>query len=93
VTSITVKFVGVLSRYVGGNDITLSLSGKADVLSLLLELEKTLLQKGSLLSCGSSQRAEVLVLVNGVEIGVLSGLRTELDNGDAVTLIPISHGG
>lgn len=35
----------------------------------------------------------VIVLVNGVEVGVLKGLDTELKDGDEVVLLPAAHGG
>ena len=35
----------------------------------------------------------VIVLVNGVEVGVLKGLDTELKEGDEVVLLPAAHGG
>ena len=34
-----------------------------------------------------------LILVNGVEIGVLRGLETTLSEGDDVVVLPVSHGG
>ena len=37
--------------------------------------------------------ANLLVLINGKEIGLIDGLETTLNPGDRVTLIPISHGG
>jgi molybdopterin converting factor small subunit len=36
---------------------------------------------------------KALILVNGVEIGLLKGLDTRLKNGDRLTIIPVSHGG
>ncbi len=38
-------------------------------------------------------RPNVLILVNGKEIELLQKLETKLDDGDAVTIIPVSHGG
>ncbi len=38
-------------------------------------------------------RPNALILVNGKEINVLKGLETALEDGDEVTLIPVSHGG
>lgn len=35
----------------------------------------------------------IIVLVNGVEAGVLKGLDTELKDGDEVVLLPAAHGG
>ena len=34
-----------------------------------------------------------IILVNGREISVLSGLETKLKSGDEVAIIPVSHGG
>ena len=38
-------------------------------------------------------RAELLILVNGVEISVYGGREPKLRHGDIVTLIPVAHGG
>ncbi len=38
-------------------------------------------------------RPNALVLVNGKEISVLEGLETELNKGDEVVIVPVSHGG
>lgn len=34
-----------------------------------------------------------IILVNGREISVLSGLETKLKSGDEIAIIPVSHGG
>ncbi|HDO42088.1 MAG TPA: hypothetical protein ENH03_04220, partial [Candidatus Bathyarchaeota archaeon] len=38
-------------------------------------------------------RPNTIILVNGKEISVLSGLETEIEDGDEITIIPIIHGG
>jgi len=38
-------------------------------------------------------RPNALILVNGKEINVLAGLETDIDEGDEIILIPVSHGG
>jgi len=38
-------------------------------------------------------RPNALILVNGKEISVLEGLETEIDKGDEIVLVPVSHGG
>jgi molybdopterin converting factor small subunit len=38
-------------------------------------------------------RPNALILLNGKEISVLDGLKTGIEDGDEVTLIPVSHGG
>jgi molybdopterin converting factor small subunit len=92
--TVAVELVGVLSSNSGKKNLTLSLSDKADVQSLLMELEGTRVQKGSLLAwSGRVPRAKILVLVNRAEVSVLEGLKTGLNDGDSVTLVPVSHGG
>ena len=34
-----------------------------------------------------------LILVNGQEIGLLNGVKTNVKDGDEIVLIPVSHGG
>jgi len=38
-------------------------------------------------------RPNALVLVNGREISVLQGLETDVNDGDEIVLVPVSHGG
>lgn len=38
-------------------------------------------------------RPNALLLVNGREISVLGGLETEVNDGDEIVLVPVSHGG
>ena len=37
--------------------------------------------------------SNAIILVNGVEIGLLKGLKTELKDGDEIVFIPVIHGG
>lgn len=41
----------------------------------------------------SDPRPNVLILVNGREMGLMGGMETTLEDGDLVTIIPVSHGG
>ena len=89
-----VKLVGTLSSDSDTRDFSFSLSSGTNLLSLLRDLEDSRVQKGSLLGWnGRNPRAKILVLVNGVEVSVLEGLQSRLNDGDAVTLVPVSHGG
>ena len=38
-------------------------------------------------------RPNVLILLNNVEINVLDGLNTKIEDGDKVVFIPVAHGG
>ena len=92
--TVAVRLVGTLSGNSGTRGFNFSLSSGADLLSLLRELEDGRVQKGSLFGWhGHSPRAKILILVNGAEVSVLEGLQSRLNDGDAVTLIPVSHGG
>ncbi len=92
--TVAVKLVGTLSGDSDIRDFNVSLSRGKDLLSLLRELEDSRIQKGSLLGWhGQSPRAKILILVNGAEVSVLEGLQSMLNDGDTVTLIPVSHGG
>lgn len=38
-------------------------------------------------------RPNALILVNGKEISVLEGMETDVNKGDEIVLVPVSHGG
>jgi molybdopterin converting factor small subunit len=38
-------------------------------------------------------RSNMLVLVNGQEIGVLNGTETKINDGDEIVFVPVMHGG
>lgn len=94
VMTVAVRLIGILSKNSEKREFNQLLSDKADILSLLMKLEKSRVQKGSLLSWnGQVPRAKVLVLVNKAEISALRGLKTGLTDGDSITVVPVSHGG
>lgn len=90
-----VRLLGIFRRFSGKSRITLKLEhptvGKviqklAD--SLPVEAKRLLVDPEL-----NDPRPNVIILVNGKEIGVLKGLETKIKEGDEITLIPISHGG
>ncbi len=68
-----------------------------DGISMREFLQKTVMTHRGLVDvvAGEPPRltSNVIILVNGREIGVLAGLETILQDGDEVTIIPVSHGG
>lgn len=92
---VTVKYVGPFRWATGKNEDVLEVSTPAEVSHLLetifvpFESLKSAIDKGT----ASDLKQIMIVLVNGIEIGLLSGLRTPLSEGDTVTLIPTAHGG
>lgn len=93
--NITVRFIGSLKASVGKRrfmlefDRTVSLR---EVVTRIIE-EQPKLKQALIDPELNDPRTNVLILVNGKEIGVLEGLETELKDGDELTLIPVVHGG
>ncbi len=50
-------------------------------------------EKASDLVDGSSLRGDLLYLINGIDAEVRGGAAAELQDGDAITVVPIAHGG
>ena len=91
---ITLEFVGVVL-----ND---ALEKKRDVevdesITMLDFLQNVMKAYGGLadILSGDPPRhtSNFIILVNGREISVLSGLETKLQGSDEVAIIPVSHGG
>ncbi len=95
---VNVKFVGSLAGLTGKQSTVLHLNTdqKPTILSLIKllgekfgkEVEKRIVDYGD-----GKPRLRVLILKNDVEINVLKGLDTFIDENDVVVLIPVSHGG
>ena len=57
-------------------------------------IEKLPKLKSALVNPESGEpRSNMLVLVNGQEIGVLNGIETKVNDGDEVVFVPVVHGG
>ncbi len=91
---ITLEFVGVVLRDALEKRRDVEVDESITVLSFLQNLKKTHRGLIDILS-GDPPRptSNFIILVNGREISVLSGLETKLHEGDEVTIIPVSHGG
>jgi molybdopterin synthase sulfur carrier subunit len=92
---ITVKFVGSLRHFSGAGELELGCSECGSVGELVNELVKEVpeMERSLIDRQLEDPRPNVLILVNGVEIGVLYGLATELRDGDEIVFVPVVHGG
>lgn len=95
---INVKFVGLLTALTGCQSIIIEIgnNGKPEIFTLFKVLGekfgKRFLDK--VVDFGDEKpRPRILILKNEVEIHVLDGLNTKLDDGDTIVLIPYSHRG
>ncbi|MFP3985684.1 MAG: MoaD/ThiS family protein [Candidatus Bathyarchaeia archaeon] len=95
-TLIEVEFVGTLQRIVGKKNISLRVDSSVTVKDVISELTNRFTPKFEQVLVDpelKDPRPNVLILLNGKEIGVLDGLRTSVESGDKLVLIPVSHGG
>jgi molybdopterin converting factor small subunit len=94
-TTVTIELIGTLRYYVGKAKLQVPITDCLNVIALFRELEeKHEIPRGLLIEDGNSGiKRNLLVLINGREIGVLDGVATLLKSGDRLTLLPVSHGG
>lgn len=91
--NIEVELLGALARVAGSRNVRIEVADNAkvrDVLSIVRGIgrgmEEYIVLRGDSLS-------NIIVLVDGRDIGILDGLETKLRDGGKITLIPVVHGG
>jgi molybdopterin synthase sulfur carrier subunit len=96
VINVEVKFLGIFRRVFGRNKVLVKLEKHPTVRKTIEKLteafppesKRTLVDQEL-----EDPRPNALILVNGQEISVLKGLDTEIEDGDEIVLVPVSHGG
>ena len=85
------KLIGVLSFFLGVDSLKIQVNEECTISDLL----RSLCDKydGDFKEIVCSNRGEVLILINDVEVSVLDGWRSKLYDEDVVVLVPVSHGG
>jgi molybdopterin converting factor small subunit len=90
---ISVKFRGPIAREIEGGIVEVELEKQVT----LKELFVTLLEQNFYLQSIWKNPMEIdrdsMILCNEVDIGVTGGLGTTLKDGDALTILPLVHGG
>lgn len=92
---ITIRFIGSLRASSKKSKLSLNLENAVslrEVVNKLIE-EQPKLRRALIDPELDDPRTNVLMLVNGKEIGVLNGLETKLKDGDELVLVPVVHGG
>jgi len=87
---VEIRIFGALVSYAGTKELSVSIS-KPIPLKTFLEKIYSKLPEG--FNSAIQKRSNILVLVNGREIGLLDGIETEISLGDKVVFLPVSHGG
>jgi molybdopterin synthase sulfur carrier subunit len=96
VTNVEVRFLGVFRQFSGRNRVLVKLEKPATIGKAIEKLTEAFSSefKRTLVDPElEDPRPNALILVNGKEIGVLQGLETEVEDGDEIVLVPVSHGG
>jgi len=96
VTNVEVRFLGVFRQFSGRNRVLVKLEKPATIgkaIEKLIEAFSSEFKRTLVDPELEDPRPNALILVNGKEIGVLQGLETEVEDGDEIVLVPVSHGG
>jgi molybdopterin synthase sulfur carrier subunit len=96
VINVKVKFLGVFRQFSGRTHVTVKLEEPATVrkvIEKLIEVFSSEFKRALVDPELEDPRPNALILVNGKEITVLQGLETEVEEGDEIVLVPVSHGG
>jgi len=93
--AITVKFVGALRHASGAEKLKRDFAEDSSIRDVINEIvrEKPELKRALMNNQSKEQITNALVLVNGREISVLSGLETKIKDLDEVVFVPVIHGG
>src|SRR5260370_29269761 len=97
VGAVPVKLIGVLGSAAGNREILLPATNILTVQELISALLKTVSNKffrELLVDAGTEDpRPNVIILLNDQDCNIFDGLRTQIEPGTRVTIIPVAHGG
>ena len=91
------KLIGVLGSAAGNREIILPTPNIFTVQELISALLKTVGNKffrELLVDAGTEDpRPNVIILLNDQDCNIFDGLKTQIEPGTRVTIIPVAHGG
>ena len=97
IEAVPVKLIGVLGSAAGNREIMLPVSTILTVQELISALLKTVDNKffrELLVDVGTEDpRPNVIILLNVQDCNIFDGLKTQIEPGTRVTIIPVAHGG
>ena len=97
IEAVPVKLIGVLGSAAGNREIMLPVSTTLTVQGLISALLKTVGNKffrELLVDVGTEDpRPNVIILLNDQDCNIFNGLKTQIEPGTRVTIIPVAHGG
>jgi molybdopterin converting factor small subunit len=97
VETVSVKLIGVLGSAAGKREFALPMTSPMTVQDLVSELLRTVgsgFFRELLVDTGTEDpRPNVIILLNDQDCNIFDGLRTQIEPGMGVTIIPVAHGG
>ena len=97
VEGVPVKLIGVLGSAAGNREIVLPAPNVLTVQELISSLLRTVGNKffrDLLVDAGTEDpRPNVIILLNDQDCNIFDGLKTQIEPGMKVTIIPVAHGG
>ena len=94
---VRVKLIGVLGSAAGNREVVLPCPNVLTVQELISELLKivgTKFFRDLLVDAGTDDpRPNVIILLNDQDYNIFDGLKTQIEPGTRVTIIPVAHGG
>ena len=97
IEAVPVKLIGVLGSAAGNREIMLPVSTILTVQELISALLKKVGNKffrELLVEVGTEDpRPNVIILLNDQDCNIFDGLKTQIEPGTRVTIIPVAHGG
>ncbi len=94
---VPVKLIGVLGSAAGNREVILPALNPLTVQELISALLKTVGNKffrELLVDSGTEDpRPNVIILLNDQDCNIFDGLKTQIEPGTNVTIIPVAHGG
>ena len=93
--AVTLKFLGSLRRASSNDCFTLESNAPLSILKIIYRFTDKLpeLRRNLLDEHLGEPKPNALIIVNGREISVLSGLDTQISDGDEIVFVPVVHGG
>ncbi len=95
--SVSVKLIGVLGSAAGNRELEIPVPEALNVqelISKLLQQVGTKTFRELLVDAGTEDpRANVIILLNDQDYNIFQGLKTSVEPGTRVTIIPVAHGG
>jgi molybdopterin converting factor small subunit len=96
-TEYCIKLIGVLATAAGSREINIKgpdrLSLSELISQLVLQVNKNQFKELLVDSATNNPMPNVIMLLNEQDCNLFDGLRTRLESGTVVTVIPVAHGG